>query len=122
MLEKIKELLGLDSDNQEKDEIIMLYICMLEGTILDITGLKELNRALRSFIVSKVCAIMNSKGIGDLPTQNTGEISSITRGDTTITYNKSSSSTSSSIANSSSIGLTEEELSFVKQFRKLRYF
>lgn len=116
MLEKIKELLEINST--EKDNEIALYIEMMQGTILDITGLKKLNRALESFVITKIYEVMKSKVIGPNQSQNNKEVASVKRGDTTITYNTSSKVS----VTSSDLGLSQQELSFVKQFRKLRCF
>lgn len=120
MLAKIKELLDLRDD--DKDSEITLCIEMLCETILDICNLKKLNKALENFIVSKVYTIMRSKLTDSSQEQSQSNIASVSRGDTTITYNTSNSTRV--LVNSSDIALSDSELDFIKNFkdRKLRCF
>ncbi len=117
MLNKIKYLLGLTGS--EKDKQIEFHITMLQETILDFCNLKELNKALENFIVTKVFEIMKSKSFGNHKTSQFQEVASVTRGDTTIKYKTSSNNT---VLVSSSESLTDEEFKFLKQFRKMRMF
>ncbi len=118
MLDKIKYLLGLT--DSEKDNQIEFHITMLQETILEFCNLKELNKALENFIVTKVFEIMKSKSFGNHKTsQSRQEVASVTRGDTTIKYKTSSNKT---VLVSSSESLTDEEFKFLKQFRKMRMF
>ena len=118
MLDKIKYLLGLT--DSEKDNQIEFHITMIQETILDFCNLKELNKALENFIVTKVFEIMKSKSFGNHKTsQFQQEVASVTRGDTTFKYKTSSNNT---VLISSSESLTDEEFKFLKQFRKMRMF
>lgn len=114
MLENIKIMLGLNDDKY--DEMILLYLSKVETVVVEYCNVDALSGALTSFIEDKVVSIMKSKVGGG--TQNTGEIKSVSRGDTKIEYNVGD--TVSDVSNGAN--LTASEMTFLNKFRKLRCF
>ena len=105
MLENIKLLLNI-TDNKH-DNIILLYLSKIEAIVIDYCNINELCLGLQSFIEDKVVSIMKPLVTGG--TQNTGEIKSISRGDTKIEYNVGEASEtslgSSNLTNSDKLAL-----------------
>ena len=114
MLENIKLLLNI-TDNKY-DSKILLYISKLEILVLDYCNVKELSKGLESFIEDKVCSIMKPTITGG--TQNTGEIKSISRGDTKIEYNVGEAVQTSS----NGVNLTNSDKQTLSTYRKPRCF
>jgi hypothetical protein len=114
MLENIKLILNLTDDKY--DQLILLYISKVENVIMSYCNIDKLNLALESFIEDKVVSIMKSKVGGGA--QNTGEIKSVSRGDTKIEYNVGDIITDTS----NGANLTSSEMIFLNKFRKLRCF
>ena len=114
MLENIKLMLGLD--NEKHDDMILLYMAKVETMVVDYCNVNELCSGLGSFIEDKVVSIMKPLGTGG--TQNTGEIKSISRGDTKIEYNVGEAIQTSS----SSISLTDSDKKILNTYRKVRCF
>ena len=83
MLENIKLLLNITDDKH--DNMIFLYLSKVETIVLDYCNVNESCLGLQSFIEDKVVSIMKPLVTGGA--QNTGEIKSISRGDTKIEYN-----------------------------------
>ena len=114
MLENIKFLLNITDDKH--DNKILLYISKLEILVLDYCNVKELSKGLESFIEDKVCSIMKPTITGG--TQNTGEIKSISRGDTKIEYNVGEAVQTSS----NGVNLTNSDKQTLSTYRKPRCF
>ena len=114
MLENIKLLLNITDDKH--DNIILLYISKVEAMVLDYCNVKELNLGLISFIEDKVISIMKPIVTGGA--QNTGEIKSISRGDTKIEYNVGEASQTSS----NGVNLTDSDKKILNTYRKVRCF
>ena len=114
MIKNIKLILGIT--DKKHDNIISLYISKLEAVILNYCNIEELSPALESFIEDKVVSIMKPIVTGG--TENTGEIKSISRGDTKIEYNVGEAIQ----ASSSSINLTDSDRKILNTFRKVRCF
>lgn len=114
MLDNIKLMLSLNDDKY--DEMILLYLAKVETVVISYCNIDELNDALKSFIEDKVVSIMKSKVNGGA--QNTGEIKSVSRGDTKIEYNVGDIITDTS----NGANLTSSEMTFLNKFRKLRCF
>lgn len=114
MLKNIKLILGL-TDNKH-DDMIMLYLSKVETVVISYCNIDALNPALESFIEDKVVEIIKTKVQGG--TQNTGEVKSVTRGDTKIEYNVGTAITDTSTG----ANLTDKDRKFLNQFRKLRFF
>ena len=114
MLENIKLLLNITDDKY--DSKILLYISKLEILVLDYCNVKELSKGLESFVEDKVCLIMKPAVTGG--TQNTGEIKSISRGDTKIEYNVGEAVQTSS----NSVNLTDSDKKILNVYRKVRCF
>lgn len=110
MLENIKLILNISDDKY--DAMIMLYLAKVETMVVEYCNVNELTEGLKSFIEDKVVSIM--RNLINSSTKNTGEIKSVTRGDTKIDYNV----TDKSIG----VNLTDEDRMFLNQFRKLRFF
>lgn len=117
MLENIKIILDIKDDSF--DELITLYIQKYTDVVLAYCKLKNLNKALESFIEDKIVTCLSSKvkanGTGAI--ENNGEIKAITRGDTKIEYNVGSNG----VEVSSSKGckgaiLTDEDRQYLSSF------
>ena len=114
MLENIKLLLNITDDKH--DNIIELYISKIENLVLEYCNIKELTTGLEGFIEDKVISIM--KPIVSGGAQNTGEIKSISRGDTKIEYNVGEASQTSS----NGVNLTDSDRKILNTYRKVRCF
>ena len=114
MLENIKLILNI-TDNKH-DNMILLYLSKIEAIVIDYCNVNELCLGLQSFIEDKVVSIM--KPIVSGGTQNTGEIKSISRGDTKIEYNVGEAIQTSS----NGVSLTDSDKKILNTYRKVRCF
>ena len=114
MLENIKLILNI-TDNKH-DNMILLYLSKIEAIVIDYCNVNELCLGLQSFIEDKVVSIMKPLVTGG--TQNTGEIKSISRGDTKIEYNVGEAVQTSS----NGVNLTDSDKAFLNTYRKVRCF
>ena len=114
MLENIKLILNI-TDNKH-DNMILLYISKIEAIVIDYCNINELCLGLQSFIEDKVVSIMKPLVTGG--TQNTGEIKSISRGDTKIEYNVGEAIQTSS----NGVNLTDSDKKILNTYRKVRCF
>ena len=114
MLENIKLILNI-TDNKH-DNMILLYLSKIETMVIDYCNINELCLGLQSFIEDKVVSIMKPLVTGG--TQNTGEIKSISRGDTKIEYNVSEAIQTSS----NGVNLTDSDKKILNTYRKVRCF
>jgi hypothetical protein len=114
MLENIKLLLNITDDKH--DNMILLYLSKVEAMVLDYCNANELCLGLQSFIEDKVVSIMKPVVTGG--TQNTGEIKSISRGDTKIEYNVGEAVQTSS----NGVNLTDSDRKILNAYRKVRCF
>ena len=114
MLENIKLLLNIT--DEKHDNMILLYISKVSTMVVDYCNVNELCLGLQSFIEDKVVSIMKPLVTGG--TQNTGEIKSISRGDTKIEYNVGEAVQTSS----NSVSLTDSDKKTLNTYRRARYF
>ena len=114
MLENIKLILNITDNSQ--DNLILLYLAKVETMVVDYCNVNELSKGLESFIEDKVVSIMKPTVTGG--TQNTGEIKSISRGDTKIEYNVGEAVQTSSTG----VGLTDSDKKILNTYRKVRCF
>ena len=114
MLENIKLILNITDDKH--DNMILLYLSKIEAMVIDYCNINELCLGLQSFIEDKVVSIM--KPIVSGGTQNTGEINSISRGDTKIEYNVGEAVQTSS----NGVNLTDSDKKILNTYRKVRCF
>ena len=114
MLENIKLILNITDDKH--DNLILLYLTKVETMVVDYCNVNELSLGLQSFIEDKVVSIMKPLVSGG--TQNTGEIKSISRGDTKIEYNVGEAVQTSS----NGVNLTDSDKAFLNTYRKVRCF
>ena len=114
MLENIKLLLNITDDKH--DNIILLYLTKVETMVVDYCNVNELSLGLESFIEDKVASIV--KPIVTRGTQSTGEIKSISRGDTKIEYNVGEAVQTSSNGDN----LTDADKKILNIYRKVRCF
>ena len=114
MLENIKLILNI-TDNKH-DNMILLYLSKVEAIVIDYCNINELCLGLQSFIEDKVVSIMKPLVTGG--TQNTGEIKSISRGDTKIEYNVGEAVQTSS----NGVNLTDSDKKILNTYRKVRCF
>ena len=113
MLENIKLLLNITDDKH--DNMILLYLDKISIIVLDYCNVNELSLGLESFIEDKVVSIVKPIVTGG--TQNTGEIKSISRGDTKIEYN-----VGEAIQTSNGVNLTDSDKKILNIYRKARCF
>ena len=114
MLENIKLLLNITNDKH--DNIILLYLSKVETMVVDYCNVNELCLGLQSFVEDKVLSIMKPTITGG--TQNTGEIKSVSRGDTKIEYNVGEAVQTSS----NGVNLTDSDRKILNTYRRARYF
>ena len=114
MLENIKLLLNIT--DEKHDNMILLYISKVSTMVVDYCNVNELSSGLESFIEDKVVSIMKPAITGG--TQNTGEIKSISRGDTKIEYNVGEAIQTSS----NGTNLTDSDRKILNKYRKVRCF
>ena len=114
MLENIKLILNIT--DEKHDNMILLYISKIEAIVIDYCNINELCLGLQSFIEDKVVSIMKPLVTGG--TQNTGEIKSISRGDTKIEYNVGEAV----VSTSNGATLTSSDKEFLKQYRRARCY
>ena len=114
MLENIKLILNI-TDNKH-DNMILLYLYKIETMVIDYCNINELCLGLQSFIEDKVVSIMKPTITGG--TQNTGEIKSISRGDTKIEYNVGEAVQTSS----NGVNLTDSDKKILNTYRRAWYF
>ena len=112
MLENIKLMLNIN--DEEHDTMILLYISKVSTMVVEYCNINELSQGLESFIEDKVVSIVKPIITGG--TQNTGEIKSISRGDTKIEYNVGDATVSAS----NGATLTSSDKEFLKQYRRAR--
>ena len=113
MLENIKLLLNITDDKH--DNMILLYLDKISTMVLDYCNVSELSNGLINFIEDKVISIMKPIITGG--TQNTGEIKSISRGDTKIEYN-----VGEAVQTSNGVNLTDSDRKILNTYRKVRCF
>lgn len=111
MLENIKLMLNIN--DEEHDTMILLYISKVSTMVVEYCNINELSQGLESFIEDKVVSIVKPLVTGG--TQNTGEIKSISRGDTKIEYN-----VGDVVETSNGATLTSSDKEFLKQYRRAR--
>ena len=111
MLENIKLMLNIN--DEEHDTMILLYISKVSTMVVEYCNINELSQGLESFIEDKVVSIVKPIITGG--TQNTGEIKSISRGDTKIEYN-----VGDVVSTSNGATLTSSDKEFLKQYRRAR--
>src|SRR5699024_7778614 len=111
MLENIKLMLNIN--DEEHDTMILLYISKVSTMVVEYCNINDLTEGLKSFIEDKVVSIV--KPIITDGTQNTGEIKSISRGDTKIEYN-----VGDVVETSNGARLTTTDKEYHKQYRRAR--
>ena len=111
MLENIKLMLNIN--DEEHDTMILLYISKVLTMVVEYCNINDLTEGLKSFIEDKVVSIVRPIITGG--TQNTGEIKSISRGDTKIEYN-----VGDVVETSNGATLTSSDKEFLKQYRRAR--
>ena len=112
MLENIKLMLNIN--DEEHDTMILLYISKVLTMVVEYCNINDLTEGLESFIEDKVVSIVKPIITGG--TQNTGEIKSISRGDTKIEYNVGDAT----VSTSNGATLTSSDKEFLKQYRRAR--
>lgn len=120
MLENIKMLLNIDST--EHDNIINYWINKVEKIVLEYCNIEEITVVLEGFIEDKVVSIINNLGVistNENNSESNVEIKSITRGDTSITYNTPTATSKVEILDGAN--LTSYEKTFLNKFRRLKF-
>ena len=112
MLENIKLILNITDDKH--DNLILLYLAKVETMVVEYCNINDLTEGLESFIEDKVASIVKPIITGG--TQNTGEIKSVSRGDTKIEYNVGDAT----VSTSNGAILTSSDKEFLKQYRRAR--
>lgn len=120
MLENIKMLLNIDGT--EHDNIINYWINKVKKIVLEYCNIEEITVVLEGFIEDKVVSIMNNLGVistNENNSESNVEIKSITRGDTSITYNTPTATSKIEIIDGAN--LTSYEKTFLNKFRRLKF-
>lgn len=124
MLERIKELLKI-KDN-DKDMELEFYIELTTQAVLDETYQDELNQALELLIIRVVIELYKKNNNAGTNTDDSSgivpAISSIKRGDTTISYATDSTSNINSLSDDEAISylLNNTYKSTLNRWRKIR--
>lgn len=124
MLERIKELLKI-KDN-DKDLELEFYIELTTQAVLDETYQDELNQALELLVIRVVIELYKKNNNAGTNTDDSSgivpAISSIKRGDTTISYATDSTSNINSLSDDESISylLNNTYKSTLNRLRKIR--
>ena len=124
MLERIKELLKI-KDN-DKDLELEFYIELTTQAVLDETYQDELNQALELLIIRVVIELYKKNNSAGTNTEDSSgivpAISSIKRGDTTISYATDSTSNINSLSDDEAISylLNNTYKSTLNRWRKIR--
>lgn len=127
MIDNIKFLLNIKDNSL--DELIALLINKTMLNVLVYCNITELNPALESFIENKVTYLLKdvlSKRLNIGASEEEiieveKDVKSISRGDTSITYNTGTNTNDDSRSLLESMDLTKEDKIFLNQFRKLRF-
>lgn len=127
MLNNIKFLLNIKNDSL--DELIALLINKTMLNVLTYCNITELNPTLESFIENKVTYLLKdvlSKRLNIGASEEEiieveKDVKTISRGDTSITYNTGTNTNDDSRALLEAMDLTKEDKIFLNQFRKLRF-
>lgn len=124
MLENIKLMLGITNDTYDKK--IELYIIKVTKKVILYCNIDMLPVELEEFVENKVINIMNyilasnTNGGADITNQNKCVIKAVTRGDTRIEYDTSSSSGANNTINDL-LEFDSEEKFNLNKFRKLKW-
>lgn len=124
MLERIKELLKI-KDN-DKDMELEFYIELTTQAVLDETYQDELNKALELLVIRVVIELYKKNNNAGTNTDDSSgivpAISSIKRGDTTISYATDSTSNINSLSDDEAISylLNNTYKSTLNRWRKIR--
>lgn len=124
MLERIKELLKI-KDN-DKDLELEFYIELTTQAVLDETYQDELNQALELLVIRVVIELYKKNNNAGTNTDDSSgivpAISSIKRGDTTISYATDSTSNINSLSDDEAISylLNNTYKSTLNRWRKIR--
>lgn len=124
MLERIKELLKI-KDN-DKDLELEFYIELTTQAVLDETYQDELNQALELLVIRVVIELYKKNNSAGTNTDDSSgivpAISSIKRGDTTISYATDSTSNINSLSDDEAISylLNNTYKSTLNRWRKIR--
>ena len=112
----MSELVKYELPKEVSEASPTLYSILVSPRLIDYCNVNELNLGLTSFVEDKVISIMKPLVTGG--TQNTGEIKSISRGDTKIEYNVGEASDTSL----GSSYLTNSDKLALKPYVKVRCF
>lgn len=127
MIDNIKFLLNIKDNSL--DELIALLINKTMLNVLVYCNITELNPTLESFIENKVAYLLKdvlSKRLDIGASEEEiieveKDVKSISRGDTSITYNTGTNTNDDSRSLLEAMDLTKEDKIFLNQFRKLRF-
>ena len=83
MLDKIKTLLGISSEDTSKDELLSLYLDMTKQKIFNYCSITEIPLEMELIVVEMV--------VREFKLKDSQNVQSIKRGDTQISYSESGS-------------------------------
>lgn len=107
MLENIKMLLSIASEDTSKDALIHYYINVITRKVLKYCNLSSLPEEIIPFIENKVVLVLKAP-------DTTNNIKSIQRGDTRLEYTGQKTQTEL-------INLTDQDKKELNSFRKVRF-
>ncbi|MBY6879664.1 hypothetical protein EXN65_20090 [Clostridium botulinum] len=87
-LEKLKKLLGISLDDDSKDFLLEFVLEDLEQIVKDYCHMREIPEALNNTVLKMAIDMYRNENLGE-EENSLGSVSSITEGDTSISYRSS---------------------------------
>lgn len=87
-LEKLKKILGIPLDNDSKDFLLEFTLEDIEQIIKDYCNIKEIPEELNNTVLRMAVDLYRNENLGE-EESSLGSVSSITDGDTTVSYKSS---------------------------------
>ncbi|EDS78169.1 conserved hypothetical protein [Clostridium botulinum C str. Eklund] len=97
-LDKLKQLLGIDKDDNTKDAFLEFALDDIFQIIKDYCHIKEVPEELNNTVLKMAIDLYRNQNLGEEETP-LGSISSITEGDTSISYRSSANEFKDSLLN-----------------------
>jgi hypothetical protein len=88
-LEKLKKLLGIPLDNDSKDFLLQFTLEDIEQMIKGHCNIREVPKELNNTILKMAVDLYRNENLGE-EESSLGSVSSISEGDTTVSYKSSS--------------------------------
>lgn len=111
-IEKLKRLLGIDADDDSKDFVLQFILSEAEELVKNYCNIEEIPSGLMK--TSYHIAIDVYRKLNPGQEEETRQVSSITEGDTSISFNKDAGETTVS-------SIVEQHKVSLNRFRKVRF-